>query len=232
MRASVNNYRLITEENPRSFVSEAYRTLRTNIQFSSIDSQIRSIVVTSPEPSEGKSTTISNLAVTFAQEGKSTILIDADMRKPTLHHYFLKSNRSGLSNLLAGQMDLQQCLNDTHIDHLYLLPSGPIPPNPAEMLNSKRMEQLIEELKTRFEMILIDSPPTLAVTDSQILATKVDGVVFVLNCGKVKRDTARKALDRLEQVNARMLGVVLNNKDRKKSESPYYYYYGYGPKQK
>lgn len=138
----------------------------------------------------------------------------------------MKSNRIGLSNLLAGQFTLQQAISDTHIDNLSLICSGPVPPNPAEMLNSKRLEQQLEELKKMFDIILFDAPPTLAVTDAQVLSTKCDGVVFVLNSGKVKRDTARKAIDRLNHVNAKILGVVLNNKDRNKNESPYYYYYG------
>ncbi|WP_201319223.1 CpsD/CapB family tyrosine-protein kinase [Paenibacillus sp. EPM92] len=232
MRTSVNDYRIITDLNPRSYISEAYRTLRTNIQFSTIDDNIRSIVITSPEPSEGKTTTIANLAVAFAQEGKKVILIDADLRKPTLHRYFMKSNRIGLSNLLAGQFTLQQAIVDTHVDHLSLICSGPVPPNPAEMLNSKRMEQQLKELQETYDIILLDTPPALVVTDAQVLSAKCDGVVVVLNSGKVKRDTALKALERLNQVNAKVLGVVLNNKERKHKESPYYYYYYYGSNDK
>lgn len=226
MPTSDNRYHIITDLNPKSYISEAYRTLRTNIQFSTYDNNIQSIVVTSPEPSEGKSTTIANLAVAFAQEGKRVALIDSDLRKPTLHHFFMKSNRIGLSNLLAGQFALQQAITDTHIENLSLICSGPVPPNPAEMLNSKRLEQQLAELKEMFDIILFDTPPALAVTDAQVLSAKCDGVVLVLNSGKVKRDTARKALERLNQVNAKILGVVLNNKERNKSESPYYYYYG------
>lgn len=231
MPTSASKYSIITDLNPKSYISEAYRTLRTNIQFSTIDNNIRSIVVTSPEPSEGKSTTITNLAVAFAQEGKKVILIDADLRKPTLHHFFMKSNRIGLSNLLAGQSTLQQAISDTHIENLSLICSGPVPPNPAEMLNSKRLVQQLEELKEMFDIILFDTPPTLAVTDSQVLSAKCDGVVFVLNSGKVKRDTARKAMERLQHVNARILGVVLNNKERNKNEGSYYYYYGSSDKE-
>lgn len=226
MPTSTNSFSIITDVNPKSYISEAYRTLRTNIQFSTIDNNIRSIVITSPEPSEGKSTIITNLAVAFAQEGKKVILIDADLRKPTIHRYFMKSNRIGLSNLLAGQFTIQQAITDTHIENLSLICSGPIPPNPAEMLNSKRMEQQLLELKDSFDIILLDTPPILAVTDSQVLSAKCDGVVLVLNSGKVKRDTARKAVERLQQVNARMLGVVLNNKERKQNDDSYYYYYG------
>ncbi|WP_281885370.1 CpsD/CapB family tyrosine-protein kinase [Paenibacillus sp. YYML68] len=225
MQARANNYRIMIAENPKSFISESYRTLRTNIQFSTVDDEIKAIMVTSPEPSEGKSTTIVNLAVAFAQEGKRVILLDADLRKPTLHYYFTKSNRIGISSVLAGQHQLMQAINDTHIDNLSLLSSGPIPPNPAEMLNSKKMNALLDELKQSYDIILIDSPPALAVTDAQVLSTKCDGVVMLLSSGRVKRDTARKAVQRLQQVNARFLGVVLNNKERKKEDAPYYYYY-------
>ncbi|PZE20480.1 CpsD/CapB family tyrosine-protein kinase [Paenibacillus xerothermodurans] len=226
MPAPTNSYRIIIDENPRSYVSEAYRTLRTNIEFSAISGRIQTIVVTSPEPSEGKSTTIVNLATAFAQEGKNVLIIDADLRKPTVHNYFSKSNRIGLSSLLAGQHALQQCIVDTHIDNLSLLCSGPIPPNPAEMLASNQMEQLLTDLKEKYDVILLDCPPALAVTDAQVLATKSDGVLFVLNCGRVKRDIAKKALERLGRVNARVLGVVLNNKERRKRDTSYYYYYG------
>ncbi|MBP1154387.1 MULTISPECIES: CpsD/CapB family tyrosine-protein kinase [unclassified Paenibacillus] len=231
MPTSASRYNIITDLNPKSYISEAYRTLRTNIQFSTFDNHIRSIVVTSSEPSEGKSTTITNLAVAFAQEGKKVVLIDADLRKPTLHHYFMKSNRIGLSNLLAGQYTIQQAISDTHIENLSLISSGPVPPNPAEMLNSKRMEQQLQELKETYDIILMDTPPTLAVTDAQVLSAKCDGVVFVLNSGKVKRDTARKAMERLQHVNAKILGVVLNNKERNKNEGSYYYYYGSSEKE-
>ncbi|GMX63480.1 CpsD/CapB family tyrosine-protein kinase [Paenibacillus elgii] len=224
MPVSANNLKLITYENPRSYISESYRMLRTNIQFSEIDHQIRTILVTSSEPGEGKSTTISNLAVAFAQEGKNVVLIDADMRNPTLHHYFMKSNRQGLSNLLAGQLNVKQALSETHIEHLTVLTSGPIPPNPAEMLASKRMDQLLEDLLQTFDVVLLDSPPVLAVTDAQIVATKCDGVVFVLGSGKVKRYRASKALARLQHVNAKILGVVLNNKPNNNNEETYAYY--------
>lgn len=226
MPAAAKNFRIIVYENPRSAISESYRMLRTNIQFTSIDHPLRSILVTSPDPGAGKSTTSVNLAVAFAQEGKKVLLIDADMRNPTQHFYFLKSNRTGLSNALAGQAPLEQCLHDTYIDNLTLLPSGVIPPNPAEMLASNRMNQMLSELKEQFEMIIIDSPPVLAVTDAQILASKSDGVLCVLRAGKVKRQMAQKMLERLNYVGANILGVLLNKIQTKKSDAIYSYYYG------
>ncbi|MEC0247480.1 CpsD/CapB family tyrosine-protein kinase [Paenibacillus chitinolyticus] len=223
---ALTNNRLITHANPKSNIAEAYRTLRTNIQFSSIDQEIQSVLVTSAQPEEGKSTTAANLAVAYAQENKKVLLIDADLRKPTLHKVFNVSNRSGLTHVLVNQDQFADALADTGIPNLTLLPSGPVPPNPAELLSSNRMVTLLEEVGAWYDMVIIDSPPLLAVTDSQILAAKADGVVLVLNHGKVKRDRAQKALSQLQYVKARVLGVVLNNKAYSKKESSYYYYYG------
>ncbi|KRF35880.1 CpsD/CapB family tyrosine-protein kinase [Paenibacillus sp. Soil787] len=227
MPVPTNKHQLITEINPRSHISEAYRTLRTNIQFSSIDQVIKTILVTSAQPAEGKSTTVANLAVAYAQEGKKVLVIDADLRKPTMHHYFGKSNRKGLTNTLASQNDVDDVMFDTTVDNLFLIPSGPIPPNPSELLTSQKMTAFLEDMAARFDVIVVDSPPTLAVTDSQILAAKCDGVVLVINEGKVKRDVAKKAIDNLKRVQAKILGVVLNNKRHSKGDSTYYYYYGH-----
>jgi capsular exopolysaccharide synthesis family protein len=183
-------------------------------------------MVTSAGPGEGKSTTITNLAVTYAQTERKVILIDADMRKPTAHHTFSLSNRWGLSSVLSKQCELEEAIQRTDVPSLSLLTSGVIPPNPAEMLGSKRMSELIEQLKNTYDMILIDTPPLLAVTDAQIVSTKSDGAVLVVDQGKVKREIAKKAVQNLQKVNARILGVVLNNVKRKASEESYYYYYG------
>ncbi|GIO12247.1 tyrosine protein kinase [Cohnella xylanilytica] len=220
-----NKRHLITTVNPRSPVSEAYRSLRTNIDFSSIDEKIQVILVTSAGPGEGKSTTIGNLAVTYAQSERKVVLIDADMRKPTEHHTFEVSNRIGLSSILSQQSSLEEALQITNIPNLTVITSGPIPPNPAEMMASKRMESLLEELRNRFDIILIDSPPLLAVTDAQVVSTKCDGVILVMDQGKVKREIAQKAKSGLDKVGAKMLGVVLNNVKHKKNQG-YYYYYG------
>ncbi len=224
---STNNRRpIITHENPKSPISEAYRTLRTNIQFSAIDEELRVIMATSAGPGEGKSTTLTNLAVVYAQADMRVVLIDADLRKPTMHHTFSLSNRMGLTSVLSGQAEMDEVVRESYIPNLNLITSGPIPPNPSEMLASKRMTKLLDDLKERFDVILIDAPPILAVTDSQIVATKSDGVILVIDSGKVKRDMAIKAKANLEHVKARILGVVLNNMDRKNAESYYYYYYG------
>lgn len=160
MLASTNNSKvLIADVNPKSQISEAYRVLRTNIQYSSIDKEITTILVTSAQPAEGKSTTVSNLAITYAQEEKNVLLIDADLRKPTMHKLFGISNRSGLTNLLLGEAPVREVAIPSHLPNLYLIPSGPSTPNPAEMLASKRMTQFIEQAKAEYDIVLIDSLP-------------------------------------------------------------------------
>ncbi|UQZ84345.1 Tyrosine-protein kinase YwqD [Paenibacillus konkukensis] len=226
MLPSTNSRPIITHDNPKSPISEAYRSLRTNIQFSAIDEEIRTIMVTSAGPGEGKSTTITNLAVAYAQSDMHVVLIDADLRKPTMHHTFNLSNRIGLTNALSSRGMVSDVIRETKIPNLSVITSGPIPPNPSEMLASKRMGVLLEELKEQYDMILIDTPPALAVTDAQIVASKSDGVILVIDSGKVKREIAMKAKANLDYVKARILGVVLNNMNRKSSESYYYYYYG------
>ncbi|WP_026297497.1 CpsD/CapB family tyrosine-protein kinase [Paenibacillus daejeonensis] len=221
-----NKRHLITVTNPKSPISESYRSLRTNVDFSSIDESMQVIMVTSAGPGEGKSTTIANLAVTYAQMDRSVVLVDADMRKPTEHHTFGVSNRFGLSSVLSQQASLEDVIQKTNVPNLSVITAGPIPPNPAEMVASRRMTALIGELRNRYDVVLIDTPPLLAVTDAQIVATKSDGVLLVIDYGKVKRDIAIKAKANLDKVGARVLGVVMNNVKRKSSEAYYYYYYG------
>ena len=182
-------------------------------------------MLTSAGPGEGKSTTTANVAVAFAQSDRKVLVIDADLRKPTMHHTFHRSNRRGLTTILTGQADWQGTVIDTDVPNLDLLPSGPVPPNPSEMLASKRMGDLLDQLKEHYDMIVIDTPPALAVTDAQIMATRCDGVVLVIQAGKVKKDAALKLKANMDFVKARILGVVLNNVDRKNGEGYYYYYY-------
>lgn len=226
MSLSKNKRQIITVTNPRSPISESYRALRTNIEFSSIDEKLQVIMVSSAGPGEGKSTTITNLAVTFAQSEKKVVLIDADLRKPTAHHTFTISNRFGLSSVISQQCPLEEAIQASGIDNLDVITSGAIPPNPAEMMSSKRMTAILEQLRQMYDIILIDTPPLLAVTDAQIVSTKSDGVILVVDQGRVKREIASKAVKNLESVNARILGVVLNNVKRKANEEAYYYYYG------
>jgi capsular exopolysaccharide synthesis family protein len=228
MAQSTNKRNLITDVNPRSPISEAYRILRTNVDFSMIDNELRSLMVTSAGPGEGKTTTVANLAITYAQTGKKVVVIDADMRKPTMHHCFSISNRVGLSNILTGQVKLEEGLKESHINGLFVIPSGTIPPNPSEILGSKRMEALLDELKEKYDLIIFDTPPALVVADAQITASLCDGVVLVIDSGKVKREHALKMKANFDLLNAKVLGVVLNNKDRHDAESYYYYYYYYG----
>lgn len=229
MRAKVNlqehRYnKLITLSNPKSPISESFRTLRTNIQFASIDKPLNTIMFTSTGPSEGKSTIVANLAVVIAQSDKKVLLVDADLRKPTVHHTFKLPNRQGLSKALVYINDLQTLIQKDVIPNLDILSSGPIPPNPADLLGSKKMLQLIEELKGIYDVVLFDAPPTIAVTDAQILSRSVDGVLLVINSGKTHKEMTIKAKGLLEKVHANVIGVVLNNKETKGED--YYYYYG------
>lgn len=215
---------LIAQLNPRSPITEQYRTLRTNLQFSAVDEPLNSILVTSTNPSEGKSITAANLAVVYAQAGNKVLLIDADMRKPTVHYTFRLNNLRGLSNVLIGDCALEQASSSSDVDHLDVLTSGPIPPNPAELLGSKQMKQTLEYAKTLYDIVIFDSPPTLAVTDSQIITQIVDGTLLVVRSKQTEIEGATKAADMLKAGKGRVLGTVLNDLDKTTSNS--YYYYG------
>lgn len=216
--------KLITKLSPKSPISEQFRTIRTNINFSVVDQEVRSLMVTSSGPVEGKSTTAANLAVVFAQAGKRTLLVDADMRKPTIHYTFGLTNSFGLTNVLTRQMELAEAVNPTDVEHLHVLPSGPIPPNPAELLGSRAMQQFFEMVMEEYDLVVFDTPPVLAVTDAQVLANKCDGTVLVVSSGKTEIDAATKSKELLTAAQAKLLGVVLNNK--KSKDTQYYYYYG------
>ncbi|REJ15368.1 MAG: capsular biosynthesis protein [Bacillaceae bacterium] len=215
---------LITALNPKSPISEQYRTIRTNIQFSSVDHEIRSIMITSTGPGEGKSTTAANLAVVFAQQRKQVLLIDADLRKPTVHYTFRLQNIHGLTSVLLRNATLQEAVSVSEVDHLDVLTSGPIPPNPAELLSSRSMVELLKEAYDHYDIVIIDSPPLLAVADAQILANQVDASIMVVASGKTEREAALKGKESLLSAKSKLLGVVLNGKPQK--DSQYYYYYG------
>ena len=207
-----NSSALITLTDPRSPVSEAYRTLRTNLEFFSLDEPIRTLVVTSPEPEEGKSTVLANLAVTLAQGGKRVILVDCDLRRPTQHTLFGLDNTTGLMTMMldeAAQSDPP--LHETPVDGLQVLPAGPLPPNPAELLGSRRMKETMTTLLEQADMLLFDAPPVLAVTDALVLAVQTDGVLLVVKAGSTRREHVQRAKERLERVNSRIVGAVLNN---------------------
>ncbi|MED3725778.1 CpsD/CapB family tyrosine-protein kinase [Priestia filamentosa] len=218
----LENRNLISLINPKSPMAEQIRTVRTNIEFSSVDVDLRTIVVTSPNPAEGKSTITANLAVVFAQQGKRVLVIDSDLRKPTNHYTFQVENHIGLSNVLTKQTTFERTVQATKQENLWILTSGPIPPNPSELLGSRNMIALLEKAKNEYDIIILDSPPVLAVTDAQILSNLTDGVVLVVSSGKTPIDSAKKAKDQLESVKAKILGVILNNK--KVRENQYYYY--------
>ncbi|WP_342554635.1 CpsD/CapB family tyrosine-protein kinase [Paenibacillus sp. FSL R7-0652] len=207
---------LVTVANPKSVSSEAYRKLRTNIQFSSIDSQIRTIMIASAVSGEGKTTTIGNLAVAYAQEGKKVLLMDTDLRKPALHRMFNVPNHIGLTSVLSSQYQVTEVLRETVVEGLHVLTSGPIPPNPSEMIGSRKMLALLEDLKEEYDVILFDTPPVLTVTDALIISSLCDGVILVVSAGKVKKDLVKKAKGYLEHVNARILGAALNNVQQSK----------------
>ncbi len=219
-----NNCRLIVHEQVKSPISEAYRTLRTNLLFSKIVGELKVIIFTSAGPGEGKSTTVANLAVSLANSGKRVILMDCDLRKPTQHKIFGRKNR-GLTNALVENLAVTDLIQDTDIENLKVLTSGPIPPNPSELLGSRNMQGIIDCLKKEADFLLIDTPPVVAVTDVCVLVGKVDGVALVLDTGTIKPEMAQKAKELLRKANARLLGVVLNRVEIEAEHAYYYYYY-------
>jgi non-specific protein-tyrosine kinase len=220
--------KLITARHPKSPISEAYRVMRTNLQFSSLDRPLHSLVVTSPQPTEGKTTTVSNLGVVMAQSGKRVILVDSDLRRPSLHKHFGVSNKDGLTSvLLEDEPMLNGRLQATGVDNLQILTSGPLPPNPSELLGSQRMQNLLEQLLEHADIVLFDTPPSLPVTDAAVLATQTDGVLIVTDSGRTRRNTARDTVERLQTVGANTLGVALNRLKPGRSGAYYYYYYEY-----
>lgn len=203
---------IITISEPRSPISEAYRTLRTNLDFAGLAKTLKTLVVTSAGVNEGKSTTLANLAVVTAQAGRKVILVDADLRRPRLHQIFGLDNEKGLTTVMMDDNALiTPPLQETGVEGLWLLPSGPLPPNPAELMGSRRMEEAIAKLVERADQVFFDTPPVVAVTDAAVLATKVDGVLLVISAGKTRREYARTAVQRLQQINARLIGTVLTN---------------------
>lgn len=223
MRHSANKSKLIMNVNRRSNISEGFRNLRTNIQFSGWNQRLQVLSVTSTQAGEGKTTTISNLAVAYAQEGKRVLLVDADLRHPSLQTVFNVQNKTGLSNILANQNSYLEMIHNTTIDNLFLVTAGPVPPNPTELLSSGKLKEVLESWRESFDVILIDTSPVAAMADGLIVASVSDGVVLVVQAGKVKRESVRKTKEKLELAKASILGVVLNNKKYSKSESSQYY---------
>ncbi len=212
---------LITITDPRSPASEAYRSLRTNLSFYSLDAPLRTLVVTSPAVGEGKSTAVANLAVTMAQSGRRTILVDCDLRRPTQHELFGLAMAPGLTSLaLEETADLP--LQPTSVENLWLLSSGPKPPNPADLLGAARMDRLIAQLLERADFVLFDAPPVMAAADAAILGAKADGVLLVIQAGKTRRDHSERARELLEKAKARVVGAALTNAPKDQSMGEYY----------
>lgn len=197
-------------KNPKSQTAEAYRTLRTNIQFSSLDQCIKTIVITSSQSGEGKSTVAANLAIAMSQSGMNVLIIDCDLRKPTLHRKFGLVNQIGLTSILLEKKKLQDCIKTINLPNLFIITSGPVPPNPAELLGTRSMKSLLAQLKDTFDVVLIDAPPVLAVTDAQVLGALCDRVMLVASYGEADKKDIIRAKELFDKVGAKIIGVVIN----------------------
>jgi capsular exopolysaccharide synthesis family protein len=209
----------------RSPFAEAFRTLRTNLSFAGIDKPYRAILVTSSLPSEGKSSTIANLGVVMAQAGQKVLIIDCDLRKPVQHNNFNFNNTVGVTNCLVNDLELSKAVQNTEALGLDILTSGPIPPNPAELIASNKMAALINAARDAYDIVLVDSPPAVTVTDASLLATMVDGVLLVVKTASTKIELVQETKSILENANAKIIGVVLNQEDVNSSNYYYHYYY-------
>lgn len=224
-KETTNPVALITLMDKSSPISEQYRTIRTNIRFaSSSDNEIKTLVITSSGPGEGKSTTSANLSVVFANSGQRVLLVDADLRKPTVHKTFNLLNNTGFSNLLSTKESIENVVQSTVVPNLDILTSGPKAPNPSELLGSARMEQVLQELRNKYDFVIFDMPPIVAVTDAQIMASKADGTLMVIREDVSRKESLYKARDLLGMVNANVLGAVYHG--AKNATDQGYYYYG------
>jgi succinoglycan biosynthesis transport protein ExoP len=230
-KPDMKDVELINHFYPRLPIADDYRTLRTSILLSYADSPPKVIAFTSSLPEEGKSATLVNLAVAFAQLEKKVLVVDSDIRKPRLHRIFKIGNIGGLSGYLSGKLELKEAIQKTSIKNIWLLPSGPVPPNPSELLDSAKMKEMVEEVRKVFDIILLDTTPVLATIDAVIVSTLVDSTVIVLKAGEITRKPFMSAVEELKRANAKIIGVVFNG--LKASEGKYFYrgyypYYRYG----
>ena len=220
---NIGKDKLVVYHQPKNPVSEVYRTIRTNIQFSAVEKEIRTLTVTSATEGEGKTTTIANLAVTLAQQDNRVLILDADLRRPKVHKVFDVENDQGLTEILVNKVDPKSLIKETFVENLFVLPTGVLPPNPAELLGSKNLVKLIEELKESYDYVLIDVPPVNLVADGLLIANIIDGVLLVCSSGVVPVEEVKRAKELLVQAKARILGVILNNVPM--DTTNYYYYY-------
>lgn len=210
---------------PKSPAMEAYRILRTNVGFSNAVKKIKTLLITSSIMGEGKSTTVANLGIVFANTGTKTLILDMDMRKPAQHKIFGVKKEHGLTSILSGEVSLEEAIAKTDVENLYLLPCGVRPPNPSEIVNSQRMKDLLAELREKFDTVLIDSPPVVALTDAAIISTYSDAVILIVSSGTVEYSELDGAIMNLKRVNANLIGAVINNLKRVSNGYYYYYYY-------
>lgn len=227
-KATILKARLITKNVPKSPISEAYRSLRTNLQFIALkDRNIKTLLLTSSGPQEGKTTTVTNLSVTMAQGGNKTLLVSSNLRRPEIFRIFDLPRTPGLTDILAGQLDWHDTLKETDVENLYVITSGPLPPNPVELLQSEALDKLISEARKEFDIIIFDSPPVLPVADASIIASKVDGVLLVYSVGKAGREVLMRAKVQLQNAGAKIWGIVLNDIKAETDLGTTYYYYHY-----
>ncbi|WEV56545.1 CpsD/CapB family tyrosine-protein kinase [Ligilactobacillus acidipiscis] len=219
-----NGVPLITIQEKGSVNSEKFNTIRTNIQFSNVESQRKSFMITSSIESEGKSTVSGNIAAAFAKQGKRVILVDSDLRKPTVQATFSATNERGISNYITDRsLSLEDVIFESTIYNLSVIKSGPIPPNPSELIGSTRMQDLANQLKKKYDIIIFDAPPILSVTDAQILSTYVDGTILVIRRGYTYKEDVKKAIKQVENVGGKLIGAILNDISKNDDTS-----YGYG----
>ena len=219
---------LITINNPKNPAAEAYRVIRTSVQFAQAGKELKTIAITSCTPNEGKSMTIANLAIVLTQAGKSVLIMDCDMRNPTVHKNFNLSNKVGLSSCISMGTAVADAVQATGIEGLDALTAGVIPPNPSELLGSERMQNILQRAKEEYDYVLIDTPPVLPVTDSLVLGRMVDGLILVIDSGEIKVEMARDVKNQLVHSGANILGVVLNKVRSEHHGYGYGYYYYYG----
>ena len=219
---------LVTQNDPKNPAAEAYRVIRTSVQFAQAGKELKTIAITSCTPNEGKSTTIANLAIVLTQAGKSVLIMDCDMRNPTVHKNFNLSNKVGLSSCISMGTAVADAVQETGIEGLDALTAGVIPPNPSELLGSERMQNILQRAKEEYDYVLIDTPPVLPVTDSLVLGRMVDGLILVIDSGEIKVEMAREVKNQLMHSGANILGVVLNKVRSEHHGYGYGYYYYYG----